>query len=84
VTAGEELHREVIEVLRATRNDRAASLPGAESALATCDDQLTQLGDLNSKLEGLRAALWTPSNGEVKDVPKPPAPALPNAPGGTA
>jgi ribosome biogenesis GTPase A len=82
VTAGEELHREVIEVLTATRTERAATKPGTEASLKTCDDQTAALSDLNAKLDGLRTALWTPANGESKGVP--PLPSTPNAPGGTA
>ncbi len=83
VTAGEELHREVIEVLTATRTDRAAQAPGAESAVKLCDEQVEALGGLIVKLEAMRSALWTPANGETKEV-APPLPTLPNAPGGTA
>jgi predicted GTPase len=84
VTAGEELHREVIEVLTASRTERAATKPGAEASARVCDDQITSLAGLVAKLEAMRAALWIPANGESKDVPPPPAPALPNAPGGSA
>ena len=84
VTAGEELHREVIEVLTATRAERAATKPGVEASARVCDDQITSLGNLNGKLEAMRAALWTPANGESKDVPPAATPALPNAPGGSA
>jgi predicted GTPase len=84
VSAGEELHREVIEVLTATRTERAATKPGLESSIKTCDDQATALTGVTSRLEGLRSALWTPANGEAKEVPPAPAPATPNAPGGSA
>jgi hypothetical protein len=83
VSAGEELHREVIEVLSATRTERAAAKPGADSAVKVCDDQVEALSGLDSKLGALRSALWTPANGETKDVP-PSSPALPNSPGGNA
>jgi ribosome biogenesis GTPase A/uncharacterized coiled-coil protein SlyX len=83
VTAGEELHREVIEVLGATRTERAATHSTLEANIQVCDDQITALGELNGKLEGMRGALWTPANGETRDVP-PAGPAVPNAPGGSA
>ncbi len=83
VNAGEELHREVIEVLSATRTERAEAKPGADTAVKVCDDQVDALSGLNGKLEALRAALWTPANGETQDLP-PKLPTLPNAPGGTA
>jgi ribosome biogenesis GTPase A/uncharacterized coiled-coil protein SlyX len=82
VTAGEELHREVIEVLRATRAERQDALPGAASATATCEDQATELDQVVAQLEGLRGALWTPANGETYAIP--PLVGAPNAPGGSA
>lgn len=82
VNAGEELFREVIEVLRAARTEREATQPGAEGAIKVCDQQGEELDAVIARLEGLRAALYTPSNGEVKNVPPPPA--TPNAPGGSA
>jgi len=84
VSAGEELHREVIEVLSASRTERAATKPGADAQVKACDEQVEALGTVTGKLEGMRASLWTPANGEPKDVPPAPAPALPNAPGGSA
>jgi ribosome biogenesis GTPase A len=83
VSAGEELHREVIEVLSATRAERAAAKPGAESAVKVCDEQVEALSGLDGKLGALRSALWTPVNGETKDAP-PAAPTVPNSPGGSA
>ena len=56
---GEELHREVIEVLSATRTDRAAQKPGAEASAKVCDEQIASLTGLTGKLEAMRAALWT-------------------------
>ena len=82
VTAGEELHREVIEILSATRTERAASQHGTAEAVHVCDGQDEELSGLSGRLEGLRSALWTPANGETKAVP--PLPSTPNAPGGTA
>jgi len=82
VTAGEELHREVIEVLTSSRTEREKSQPSTEDAVKGCDAQADRLTSVNLRLEGLRASLWTPSNGETAALP--PLPALPNAPGGTA
>jgi predicted GTPase len=82
VTAGEELHREVIEVLEAARAERGEKQPGAEAALATCDAELDSLTALVAQIEGLRSALWTPPNGEAAVPPH--RPTEPNAPGGTA
>jgi ribosome biogenesis GTPase A len=83
VSAGEELHREVIEVLSASRAEREQSQPSTEDAVKACDVQGDQLTAVNARLEGLRASLWTPSNGEAASLPSSPS-AIPNAPGGTA
>ncbi|WP_437677439.1 dynamin family protein [Sorangium sp. So ce131] len=83
VTAGEELHREVIEVLKAAREERSRAEPSSEGQLKACDDQAEALKGLTARLEGLRSALWTPENGESKVIP-PPLSSVPNAPGGSA
>ncbi len=83
VTAGEELHREVIEVLKAARSERERVEPDAARAVQTCDEQAAALTTVVARLEGLRSALWTPANGEAAAPPAPAAP-LPNAPGGSA
>jgi GTPase SAR1 family protein len=82
VSAGEELHREVIEVLTATRNERAETARTTEQSVETCDAQATELDGVLARLEGQRSALWTPANGET--LVSPPATPLPNAPGGSA
>jgi GTP-binding protein EngB required for normal cell division len=82
VTAGEELHREVIEVLSATRTERVVTQQGTEAAVRGCDAQNEELSGLARRLEGLRSALWTPPNSGPKAAP--PLPSTPNAPGGTA
>ncbi|WP_437590563.1 dynamin family protein [Sorangium sp. So ce1000] len=83
VTAGQELHREVIEVLKATREERVRAEPSSESQLKACDAQAETLQALTSRLEGLRSALWTVENGESRPIP-PPVSSVPNAPGGSA
>ncbi len=82
VTAGEELHREVIEVLEATRTEREKSTSGAEIAVKACDEQSTELDKIRERLETQRSALWTPQNGELQTPP--PLSGVPNAPGGSA
>jgi predicted GTPase len=84
VTAGEELHREVIEVLQSARTARAESEPASESALAECEAQGTELDAVLARVEGLRAALWAPSNGEDTTAERTIADKIPNAPGGSA
>jgi GTP-binding protein EngB required for normal cell division len=83
VTAGQELHREVIEVLKAAREERVRSEPSSETQLQACDAQAEALQALISRLEGLRSALWTVENGESRPIP-PPVSSVPNAPGGSA
>lgn len=83
VSAGEELHREVIEVLSATRTERAMAAPGTDAELQACDDHAQALTSVTAKLEGQRAALWTPPNGRVSSLPPVPS-STPNAPGGSA
>ncbi|WP_433933013.1 dynamin family protein [Sorangium cellulosum] len=83
VTAGQELHREVIEVLKAAREERARVEPSSETQLKACDAQAEALQGLTARLEGLRSALWTVENGESKPIP-PPVSSVPNAPGGSA
>jgi ribosome biogenesis GTPase A/type II secretory pathway pseudopilin PulG len=61
VTAGEELHREVIEVLEATRAERTTSVPGVERATKACDDQAHELHGIVARIEGLRGSLWSAS-----------------------
>jgi hypothetical protein len=85
VSAGEELHREVIEVLTATRNERAETQRSTEQSVQACDAQATELDGVLGRLEGQRSALWTPQNGEtLASPPTAPAAPLPNAPGGSA
>ncbi len=59
VTAGEELHREVIEVLEATRTERAGKAPGTEAATQACDTEARELAGVVEKLESIRRSLWT-------------------------
>ncbi|KYF62544.1 dynamin family protein [Sorangium cellulosum] len=83
VTAGQELHREVIEVLKAAREERERVEPSSETQLKACDAHAESLQGLTARLEGLRSALWTVENGESKPIP-PPLSSVPNAPGGSA
>ncbi|WP_434045281.1 MULTISPECIES: dynamin family protein [Sorangium] len=83
VTAGQELHREVIEVLKAAREERERVEPSSETQLKACDAHAEALQGLTARLEGLRSALWTVENGESKPIP-PPVSSVPNAPGGSA
>jgi uncharacterized coiled-coil protein SlyX len=82
VTAGEELHREVIEVLVSTRTSRTEAQPTAEAGTKECEEQTASLDKLVARLEGLRSSLWTPANGETQGLPT--HSGIPNAPGGSA
>lgn len=75
VTAGEELHREVIEVLRAARGERREQQPGLEAGLKECDLRMETLDGITARLEKLRLALQAPAS--------PPAPPqIPSVQGG--
>lgn len=76
VTAGEELHREVIEVLRAARGERREQQPGLEAGVKECDHRLEALEDITARLEKLRLSLQAPQ------TPPPAAPAIPSVQGG--
>ena len=74
VTAGEELHREVIEVLRAARTERNAQQPALEAGVNECDHKVESLENITARIGSLRLALQAPS------IPPPAAPAEPEAP----
>jgi len=59
LSAGAELHREMLEVLRATQQARAAGLEDEARARARVDDQAGALARDTERLEKLRAALWS-------------------------
>lgn len=80
VTAGEELHREVIEVLRAARDERERAHAGSMPALSVCDEQERELGGVVARLGELRSALWPAARAEAP----PQATPATNAPGGAA
>ena len=61
VSASEELHREVLEVLRAARDARAGALKTEEEAKAAIDAQTADVESVKTKLEQMRAALWAPA-----------------------
>jgi hypothetical protein len=60
VTAGEELHREVLEVLKATQDARAAGDQTAAQIQEELSAQAKQLGAAETRIEELRKDLWTP------------------------
>ncbi len=60
VSASEELHREVLEVLRAARDAREGVLKDEEAAKADITAQIERVSGAKTKIEELRAALWAP------------------------
>ena len=60
VTAGEELHREVVEVLRATRDARRAGQGDEQAAMASVEGQAAALAKVAERIEKLRGSLWAP------------------------
>ncbi len=60
VSAGEELHREVVEVLRSARDARGANGEDEGQATAVVEGQATALDKVNASIVRLRAELWTP------------------------
>ncbi len=75
VTAGQELHREVIEVLRAAQGERHEQQPGLEAGVKECDHRVEVLEGILARLEQLRLALQAPQS-------PPAAPQVPSVQGG--
>jgi small GTP-binding protein len=61
VSAGEELHREVVEVLRSTRDARGAGDENEAKASATVEAQAAALASVMDRIEKMRADLWAPA-----------------------
>jgi ribosome biogenesis GTPase A len=57
VTAGQELHREIIEVLAGVRKDREGGAVDTEAELASCDRAAERLSLVLGRLEQLRRAV---------------------------
>jgi hypothetical protein len=60
VSAGEELHREIVEVLRATKDARAGGEGDEAKATAAVEGQAAALANVTERIEKLRADLWAP------------------------
>jgi small GTP-binding protein len=60
VTAGEELHREVLEVLHATQEARKSGAKDEGESYKEIEEQAAKLKRSGSRIEDLRAALWAP------------------------
>lgn len=57
VTAGQELHREIIEVLAAVSAERKAGEPDRDAELACCDREAARLAEASERLELLTRKL---------------------------
>jgi small GTP-binding protein len=62
VTASEELFREVLEVLNATRDARKAGAHDEATAKAEVDAQDARLAKARTRVEELRTSLWAPKD----------------------
>ena len=60
VTAGEELHREVLEVLHATKAARASGSQDEAADRTAVDAQAAALDEATKRISELRGALWVP------------------------
>jgi uncharacterized coiled-coil protein SlyX/23S rRNA maturation mini-RNase III/GTP-binding protein EngB required for normal cell division len=67
VSAGQELHREIVEVLSATRDARIAGGDDQNAANAAVELQAVALAGVVERLERLRTSLWSASPDEVAE-----------------
>ncbi len=58
VSAGQELHREVLEVLRATREARGSGVEDEAKATSVVEGQAAALANVSGRIARLRAELW--------------------------
>jgi GTPase SAR1 family protein len=65
VTAGQELHREIIEVLASVREERAHGASDADKERADCDRQAERLGAARQRMQALREAMAAPERAEA-------------------
>ena len=70
VAAGEELHREVLEVLRTAREARGAGQGDEAAATAAVEEQAAALAAVTGRIEKLRGDLWTPEEHLRVEAPR--------------
>jgi small GTP-binding protein len=77
VTAGEELHREVLEVLHAAQDARKLGTKTETEAHDEIDEHAAKLKKATARIEDLRVGLWAPRRESVRVVDDigPPLPA---------
>jgi hypothetical protein len=68
VTAGEELHREILEVLHATRQARAAGTVDETKIAEETEAQQARVDAAVAKIEALRGSLWVPKGAVVANA----------------
>ncbi len=82
VTAGEELHREVLEVLSAAKAQRETGEKDVAQVLAEVETQQALLDEAVGNVERIRAGLWQPDKVRVATSAEPaaeaPSPAAPS------
>src|SRR5262249_14327469 len=61
VTAGEELHREVLEVLKTTEEARKSGLKDEAAAKKEVEEQNARLGAAETRITTMRTELWAPA-----------------------
>jgi flagellar biosynthesis chaperone FliJ len=71
VSAGEELHKELIEIMKQARTEAEAGAQEVKNALSSCDDQGAALSKVAGHLTELRSSLW--QDGAPKPAAAPPA-----------
>ncbi len=73
VTAGEELHKEIIEVLRQVRTERQESGVDADAERAACDRDAERLADVESRIGRLRDTVRGRPSETAQSAPEPSA-----------
>ena len=71
VTAGEELHREVLEVLHATKAARGTGAQDEAETRRGVEEQAAQLERATIRIGELRGALWLPREAKKDDADAP-------------
>ncbi|WP_394837404.1 dynamin family protein [Pendulispora rubella] len=68
VTAGEELHREVLEVLKSTEDARKSGLKDEAATKKDVEEQNARLGAAETRITTMRAELWAPAPAKEPDA----------------
>jgi hypothetical protein len=72
VSAGQELHREVVEVLRAAKDARVAGQQDNTNVEAEVEGQAAALAKVVDRIEKLRTELWAPQDRlRIAEAPSP-------------